>query len=92
VPLDSEETFDKALESGSVAAIIDESPYMDTFLTTYGCKYTDVDSSIAYFSGFGFVSNPESFLPLFLFSSGFKRSIGIASKRSSTKKTSLALS
>ena len=56
VPLDSEEDYDSALKSGKVAAIIDESPYMETFLTTFGCDYTNVDLNIAYFSGFGFVS------------------------------------
>ena len=56
VPLVSEEDYDSALKSGKVAAIIDESPYMETFLTTFGCDYTNVDTDIAYFSGFGFVS------------------------------------
>ena len=56
VPLASEEDYDSALKSGKVAAIIDESPYIDTFLTTFGCDYSNVDTDIAYFSGFGFVS------------------------------------
>ena len=56
VPLASEEDYDSALKSGKVAAIIDESPYIHTFLTTFGCDYSNVDTDIAYFSGFGFVS------------------------------------
>ena len=56
VPLTSEEDYDSALKSGKVAAVIDESPYIQTFLTTFGCDYSNVDTDIAYFSGFGFVS------------------------------------
>jgi ionotropic glutamate receptor len=56
VTLFSEEDYDQALKSGNVSAIVDESPYLETFLTTYGCRYTNVDADIAYFSGFGFVS------------------------------------
>ena len=62
VTLITQEDYDKALKLKNVSAIIDESPYMDTFLTNKGCNYKMVDSNIAYFGGFGFVSISISFL------------------------------
>ena len=56
VNLVTEEDYDNALKFGNVSTIIDESPYLETFLTNMGCKYTIVDSNIGYFGGLGFVS------------------------------------
>ena len=56
VPLSSQIDYDNALTLGNVSAIIDESPYLETFLTKQGCKYTIADSNIGYFGGLGFVS------------------------------------
>ena len=56
VNLVTEEDYDNALKSGNLSAIIDESPYLETFLTSTGCKYKIVDSNIGYFGGFSFVS------------------------------------
>jgi ionotropic glutamate receptor len=55
VALVTQDDYDKALKSGRVAAIIDESPYIETFLTKSGCKYKTADSNIAYFGGLAFV-------------------------------------
>ena len=56
VNLITQEDYDNALTSGNVSAIIDESPYLATFLTNLGCSYTIADSNIGYFGGLGFVS------------------------------------
>ena len=56
VNLITQEDYDNALTLGKVSAIIDESPYVATFLTKLGCKYTIADSNIGYFGGFAFVS------------------------------------
>ena len=56
VNLITQDDYDNALTSGNVSAIIDESPYLETFLTNLGCKYTIADSNIGYFGGLGFVS------------------------------------
>ena len=55
IPLINQSDYDNALRS-NVSAIIDESPYLETFLTKQGCKYTIADSNIGYFGGLGFVS------------------------------------
>ena len=56
VNLITQEDYDNALTLGNVSAIIDESPYLATFMTNLGCKYTIADSNIGYFGGLGFVS------------------------------------
>ena len=56
VPLSSQTDYDNALTLSNVSAIIDESPYLATFLTNLGCSYTIADSNIGYFGGLGFVS------------------------------------
>ena len=56
VNLITQEDYDNALTLGNVSAIIDESPYLATFMTNLGCKYTIADSNIGYFGGFAFVS------------------------------------
>ena len=56
IQLDTDKQYVDALNLNEVAAIIDESPYIETFLTSLGCDYTIVDSNIVYFGGFSFVS------------------------------------
>ena len=56
ITLDTDKQYVEALDLNKVATIIDESPYIETFLTSLGCKYTIVDSNIGYFGGFSFVS------------------------------------
>ena len=56
IQLDTDKQYVEALDLNKVATIIDESPYIETFLTSLGCKYTIVDSNIGYFGGFSFVS------------------------------------
>ena len=61
VRLITQDNYTDALSSGNVAAIIDDSHYMNTFLTNKGCNYKMVDSNIAYFGGLGFISISISF-------------------------------
>ena len=56
IQLDTDKQYVDALNSNEVASIIDESPYIETFLTSLGYIYTIVDSNIGYFGGFSFVS------------------------------------
>ena len=56
IQLDTDKQYVEALDLNKVATIIDESPYIETFLTSLGYIYTIVDSNIGYFGGFSFVS------------------------------------
>ena len=56
ITLDTDKQYVEALDLNKVATIIDESPYIETFLTSLGYIYTIVDSNIGYFGGFSFVS------------------------------------
>ena len=56
IEFNTDKDYVDALNSNEVAAIIDESPYIETFLTSLGCDYTVVESNIVYFGGFSFVS------------------------------------
>lgn len=63
--LRKEDQYKDTLESGLVAAILDESPYIQTFLNSNCGRYVKVGGNIAYVGGFGFVSkslNHPSFL------------------------------
>ncbi|KAI5068316.1 hypothetical protein GOP47_0016661 [Adiantum capillus-veneris] len=57
--LDSAEKYAEALrlgpKMGGVAAIVDEQPYVESFLSTE-CDFTIAGDQIAFFGGFGFVS------------------------------------
>ena len=57
--LSSEKQYANALrlgpKNGGVGAIVDEQPYIQSFLSTE-CDFTTVGDQIAYFGGFGFVS------------------------------------
>ena len=54
VPLGSPEEYAMALDKGIVAAVVDEQPYIDLFLSTY-CKFSIVGQEFTK-SGWGFVS------------------------------------
>lgn len=54
VPLGSPEEYADALERGRVAAVVDERPYVDLFLSTY-CRFQIVGQEFTK-SGWGFVS------------------------------------
>lgn len=54
VALGSPEEYAMALEKGTVAAVVDERPYIDLFLSTY-CKFSTVGQEFTK-SGWGFVS------------------------------------
>lgn len=57
VALGSPEEYAMALERGTVAAVVDERPYIELFLSTY-CKFSIVGQEFTK-SGWGFVSISE---------------------------------
>ena len=61
-PLRTEEDFANALakgsEHGGVSAIIDEIPYLKTFLARYGSEHYSMIKTATSTNGFGFVSDP----------------------------------
>jgi hypothetical protein len=63
VNLTTQKDYDDALKSRRVAAIIDESPYIEAFLSNLSCSYKRADSNIAYFGGLAFVSPPSDPCP-----------------------------
>lgn len=58
VPLGSPQEYAKALENGTVAAVVDEKPYVDMFLSSY-CKFTVVGQAFTR-SGWGFAFPRDS--------------------------------
>ncbi|KAA8547009.1 hypothetical protein F0562_003438 [Nyssa sinensis] len=58
VPLDSPEEYAVALESGTVAAVVDERPYVDLFLSKY-CKFSIVGQEFTK-NGWGFAFPRDS--------------------------------
>eukprot|EP00850_Spirogloea_muscicola_P008835 SM000048S16547 [mRNA] locus=s48:328815:349282:- [translate_table: standard] len=60
VPEQTYEDYDKVLKSGAVGAIVDESPYMELFLSKY-CNYAIVGQEFTK-SGWGFVFQQGSLL------------------------------
>lgn len=59
VPLASPEEYANALQNGTVAAIVDERPYIDLFLSNY-CKFAIRGQEFTR-CGWGFVSHPYEF-------------------------------
>lgn len=59
VALGSPEEYAKALENGTVAAVVDERPYIEVFLASH-CKFTIVGHQFTR-SGWGFVSISDMF-------------------------------
>jgi glutamate receptor, ionotropic, plant len=64
LPFKSPDTYEEALSNNSIAAVVDETPYLQVFLNQYCENYTLVNLQNKT-SGFGFVSLPHT-LHLFI--------------------------
>jgi glutamate receptor, ionotropic, plant len=65
LPFQSPDEYEEALSNHSIAAVVDETPYLQVFLNKYCYNYTMVNLQNKT-SGFGFVSLPQT-LHLYLY-------------------------